>query len=874
LYHQFNKPVRFQIFQFYKHTIMKKILLLLAIINFVVFNAMAQFPMGGGGFGGGGSRRSEQMQMPGTAQSGPKGSAKITGYVIDSAATKAVEFASIALTSKETKKIVDGAICDDKGKFNLTKLPTGEYILSVSFMGYKSAKMEVKIVNKNDEIDLGVIKLAQSTQLLTEVTVEGQRSLIEDKVDRMVYNAEKDVTNKGGDGADVLRKVPSLSVDLDGNVSLRGSSSVKVLINNKPSTIMASNVADALKQIPADMIKSVEVITSPSAKYDAEGSSGIINIITKKNTLQGLTLNFDSSVGIRGGNLSLNGNLRRGNMGFSLGGFGRANYNVNGRFDNTQITTGTDGIKTTNIQGAETRNNGLFGNYQLGWDWDISKTSSVSAMVKFGARNQTNYQDALMTSIYRNSALLSSSTRDVTSLDNSNNVDANIDYTKTFKKPQQELTLSGQFSRNTRSNEFTNIILGGNTITNINPSYNQESTLQVDYQTPVGKLQMIEFGGKGIFRQVNSTFTQIGNNGSLDYNQNIGASYFSYTLTTKTKYSLKVGGRYEYTTIDAVQTKEAVSSNIDIPSYGVFVPSINLSKNLKGGSTLKIAYNRRIQRPSLQFLNPNINASNPSNVSQGNPFLNPEYTNNYELTYNTFFKNTFLTTSVFMRNTTGGIESVRTTTNDAQNRPIILTRYLNIGNQDSYGMNIFGNINISNKLQLGGGMDLYYAVLKNNNPDPLYNASNEGFVTSYRIFGSYNLTKGWGIQTFAFFRGNQVQLQGNQGGFGIYSLGLKKDFLNKKGSIGFGAENFFTPNGFTIQSNVDSPIISQTSVNTLRNMNFKVTFSYRIGKMTFVDAKKKKKSVNNDDMKDGGGDGGGQQAAPAAAPATGGRPRN
>ena len=188
-------------------------------------------------------------------------------------------------------------------------------------------------------------------------------------------------------------------------------------------------------------------------------------------------------------------------------------------------------------------------------------------------------------------------------------------------------------------------------------------------------------------------------------------------------------------------------------------------------------------------------------------------------------------------------------------------------------MNLFGNINLSNKLQLGGGTDLYYAVLKNNNPNPLFNASNEGWVASFRLFGSYNLTKGWGIQTFAFYRGNQVQLQGNQGGMGIYSLGLKKDFLNKKGSIGFGAENFFTPNGFTIKSNVDSPIISQTSVNTLRNLNFKVTFSYRIGKMTFVDAKKKKKSVNNDDMKDGGGDngGGGQPAAPAGG---GGRPRN
>ncbi len=862
---------------------MKKILLILTIFSIFSTDILAQFgPGGGGGFpgmGGGTRKDREQMAIPGTAQAQPKGSAKISGYVVDSSVSKAVEYASVALMVKATKKPVDGAICDDKGKFSITRVATGEYILSISFMGYQTKKMDVNIVNKNDEIDLGVIKLGYSTQNLAEVTVEGQRSLIEDKVDRMVYNAEKDASNKGGDGADVLRKVPSLTVDLDGNVSLRGSSNVKVLINNKPSTIIASSVADALKQIPADMIKSVEVITSPSAKYDAEGSSGIINIITKKNTLQGLTLNMDTSVGIRGGNLSLNGNYRKGTMGFSVGGFGRANYNINGRFDNTQITSDSFGNQTTNVQGAETRNSGLFGNYQFGWDWDINKTNSITASLKLGARNQYNYQDGLLTQIYRgllpNTPLAISTTRDVESIDNSNNVDANIDYVHTYKKPQQELTISGQFSRNNRVNDFTNKIAGlpdgSNLITNTNPSSNQETTLQVDYQTPIGKTQMIEFGGKGIFRKVNSVFRQIGNNGSLDYDQNIAASYFSYTLTTKKKYSLKVGGRYEYTNIDATQVTEGKGSqNIDIPDYGTFVPSINLSKSIKGGTTLKLAYNRRIQRPSLQFLNPNRNASNPSNVTEGNPLLSPEFTNNYEFTVNTFFKNVFLTSALFMRNTTGGIESVRTNDVDTQGKPFILTRYLNIGNQDAYGMNLFVNVT-AGKLQIGGGTDVFYSVLKNNNPNPLFNASNEGWVASFRMFGNYNLGKGWGIQAFSFYRGNQVQLQGNQGGFGIYSLGFKRDFLNKKGSIGFGAENFFTPNGFTIKSNIDSPTITQNSVTTLRNMNFKVTFSYRLGKISFVDAKKKKKSVNNDDMKDGDG-GGGQQAAPAA-PAGGGRPR-
>src|SRR5690606_33100800 len=191
--------------------------------------------------------------------------------------------------------------------------------LVISFIGYDPHEIPVEIRNGNN-IDVGEVKLSVKTEILEAVTVEGQKVLIEERVDRTIYNAENDATTRGGDATDVLKRVPMLSVDFDGNVSLRGSQNILVLINNKPSTIMASSVADALKQIPAEQIKTVEVITSPSAKYDAEGTGGIINIITKKNTLEGATLNINSSAGIRGSNLGLNGNYRRGKLGISLGG--------------------------------------------------------------------------------------------------------------------------------------------------------------------------------------------------------------------------------------------------------------------------------------------------------------------------------------------------------------------------------------------------------------------------------------------------------------------------------------------------------------------------------------------------------------------------
>ena len=268
-----------------------------------------------------------------------KGNGKIQGTVMDTETNLPVEFANVALLDPTTEKPIDGAVADDKGKFIIPKVAPGTYSVAISFIGYETQTIKsVTVKDKRDEVNLGIIKLGSSAKVLNEVVVEGQKQMIEERVDRTIYNAENDITSKGGDATDVLKRVPMLSVDLDGNVSLRGSQNIKVLVNNKPSTIMASSIADALKQIPADEIKTVEVITSPSAKYDAEGTGGIINIITKKNTLQGATLNVNAGVGNRGANLGLNGNYRTKKMGFSLGGFGRSNYNVDGSFENSQAT--------------------------------------------------------------------------------------------------------------------------------------------------------------------------------------------------------------------------------------------------------------------------------------------------------------------------------------------------------------------------------------------------------------------------------------------------------------------------------------------------------------------------------------------------------
>jgi outer membrane receptor for ferrienterochelin and colicin len=865
---------------------------LLGLVLGLTTTAFAQFGGGGGGgggrMGGGGGNfdrggdRQRQAVIPGTLEDAPKGNGRIKGILIDSVSNKPVEFAALALVDEKTNTPVDGTTTDEKGVFNMTKVASGNFKILISFIGYKTKTLKGIKIDKKTELDLGSIILSPDVVQLNEVQVVGMAQLIEEKVDRLVFNAEKDITSKGGDASDVMRKVPMLSVDLDGNVSLRGNSNVRVLINNKPSTMVATSVADALKQIPADMIKSVEVITSPSAKYDAEGSGGIINIITKKSTIQGGTLNLDTGVGNRGSNLGLRGNLRTGKLGFSLGGFGRFNYNQPGRTENLQ----TGKVEDFSVKQITTsKNQGAFGSYNFGTDYEIDKNTSISAGVRYGMRNSKTPQ-SIFTENTR-SGVTTLSKRDVDVKDLSGTWDVNVDYIKTLSKPQQELSILGQYSRNNRTNDFdANLfdyksglyeMLGQSG--NNNKSSNQETTLQLDYQTPIKNNQLLEMGGKGIFRQVLSRFDYYNTvntpdpSNSLDYDQNVAAGYLSYTLTTKNKFTVKAGARYEYTGIDAKQGEVA----LDLPAYGNLVPSLNLSKTFGKGQTVKLGYNRRLQRPGIQFLNPNVNTSNPQNISKGNPNLDPELTDQFELG-TSFFKNSmYINVSTFARFTNNSIESIRTTSSEG----VITTTYGNIGDKQNYGANIFGNLTLFKIWSVGGGVDAYYVNLKNNSPVAALQSSNDGIVISGRVRTGLNLKGGWGIQAGGFARGKEIQLQGSQGGFRMYDLGVRKDFKNKRGSIGLAMENFFT-DALKMKTNLSSPTFDQVSTMYRYNRGFRVNFSYRIGKMTFVEQKtRRRKSVSNDDQKsDGGGnDGGGQmqQAAPAVTPAAtpggaGGRP--
>ena len=793
--------------------------------------------------------------------------AALTGQVLAQADNTPVDYATVSLylllpDGDATGTLVDGTTTGGQGRFRLDDLNTGDYRAEVSFIGFETIRVPRFELSPGQTLDLGTLALSMAAALLDEVTVTGQRALIEERVDRLVYNADQDQLARGGDAADVLRKVPLLQVDLDGNVSLRGSSNIQVLINNKPSTIYASTIADAIKMIPADQIKTVEVITSPSSKYDAEGAGGIINIITKKNNLAGYFLNVDVGAGLRGSNLGLNGSLRQGKFGLTVGGFGRAFYND--AETTLEQFTSTDGEITATDQFNDANHLGMFGRYNIGLDYDLTDKQFFSAGARYGVRD-FDFAQRQTTSVFRDDVLAETFLRDINSVRSSNGFDYNLDYLYVIK-PGQELSISTLYSTTDERNDFISDELTAaeslmSTFENLNASNNREATVQVDYVRPFGKTQIFEVGAKGIGRQVTSDFSYLAATageplasdasrpaGALDYTQNIGAAYAAYTLMLPGELTVKGGLRYERTMLEATQDGQI----IDLKDYHNLVPSLNVSRKLGEKTTVKLGYARRIQRPWLGQLNPNVDLQNPNEISFGNPALRPELTDNIELGLSTNLGKTYLNVSTFGRSSANAINEVRYVS--AASPGVIVTTFDNIGRERAVGLNVFANAYLTNDWTVNGGVDLDYAFLEGQVTDASgtsVTAANSGLNYGGRIMSQLKFGDGWSAQAFTFMRGRRVQLQGSRGGFGMYALGASKDILGDKGTLGFAAENFLS-RGWNVATTLETASFTQYSDMLLLNRNIKLTFSYKFGELEARKARKKTRGVKNADLMGGG----------------------
>ncbi|WP_299758344.1 TonB-dependent receptor [uncultured Pontibacter sp.] len=827
---------------------MKKNILLI-LLGLSTTAALAQAPQ---------QARPQQQQA---AMASPKGNAKISGVVLDAETKQPVEFATVALINLSTGKPIDGTMADDKGRFSIQKVGVGKYKLNVSFLGYQQQAVEnVTVSSDYAEVNVGTVSLASDAQKLSEVVITGEKPLVEEKIDRTVYNAEKDITNAGGNAADVLQKVPSLSVDTDGNVQLRGSGNVRVLINNKPSSIMAGSVADALKQIPADMIKTVEVITSPSAKYDAEGTAGIINIITKKDSgLEGISGSVSATAGTRASNGNGSLNVRRGKLGINASASGVHFYNHG---DMSNITAFNDPEETRRIreQYGDTEIRGAFMNAQLGFDYDINAKNSLSGGVRRngGEFKMQNDQTQFLTEGGVEDPAYTYNT-DIENRNKRLGTDVNLDFIHTFGKQGHELAILSQYTMtdtDTRNyqDRYTDGQLPFYLQRNTNDGGNNELTFQADYMHPFENKTNLELGAKTIFRDVESdgfyrSITFVDENSSnlnFDYAQDVYASYFTYGFAVK-KVNVKVGARFEQTEIEGDYVQVLADGGFRrttySDSYNNLIPSVALSYTLKEKHTLKANFTQRIQRPSLFYLNPFDQEQAPGTVVRGNPYLDAELTNLFEMGYSTYFKTSSISANLYMRETNNAIETVPQLEGDNT----ILT-FANVAENKTYGISLYGSVKPVKAWSVSGSSNIYFVDLKSSQYE------NSGWMYNINGNTSYDFGKGFSAQFNGGFNSRRVQLQGRFASFSYHTLAFKKELFEGKGGLSVGLDNPFRK---SLKMNNDVEAIDFTQRMRINNYNrgARVTFDYRFGKME-KSKPRRKRSIRNDDTKQGDGNGG------------------
>ncbi|WP_246050267.1 TonB-dependent receptor domain-containing protein [Neolewinella litorea] len=801
-------------------------------------------------------------QPPGAGGGAPSIKGTIRGQVLDAQSGDPVEFATIVLLSADGEQQINGTLSETDGSFKLVNVAPGDYRLKASFLGYLEQTLdEVKTTKRSPDLTLEPIVLAADAVTLEGVEVTAQASLVENRIDKMVYNADQDATNSGGDASDVLRKVPLLSVDLEGNVSLRGSSNLRILVNGRPSTIFASSVADALKSIPSDQIKSVEVITTPSARYDGEGSGGIINIITKKKEAQGFTGTVNSSVGTRQNNFGLNANALIGRFGMNAGvnSFWSWKRAAENQFLRTDFDNGT---AVRQLEQGGLNESGFFGaNGNLGAFYDFNAYNSLNLSGRYNrfARSQEGTTNGFIDYFGSENSVDFSRFNDS---ENANSgFDATLDYRRTFAdQPDRELILAFQLSgQNSNTDNIIDqtgdLAIYQRDLINTNDGLNLEYTGQLDYVHPAGERLKLETGLKAVLRRIDSDYrTQVKPNdgGSFTddpkltdlflYDQDVYAAYLSGNWTISDKWGLVAGARYETTEIGGEFRSENPSFT---NSYHNFLPSIILNRKLSQFSNLKASYTQRIQRPSLFYINPFTAIADPNSLQIGNPDLEPEIVEQYELAYNTYIKGLVINASTYYRKTDDLIESFL---NVDDGGIASTTTFLNIGSSDTYGANLFTSITLWEKLQLRASLNYGRYI-------------GTGFVNGQQLERSADIISGNGggsfqfneklrADFFAFGRGPQQTLQGSNPSFSIYGVGMNYD-VSERTSFGVRIITPFSEDKVFASSLRGEDFVQESSF-TIPFRSFGISFNHKFGQIDFR-AQNRRTRVRNDDQKEGEG---------------------
>ena len=777
------------------------------------------------------------------AQQAPPGKnkVKVTGKVFEKVSKQPLEYATISLMAQNDTKVVAGGITNPKGEFEVAVAP-GTYDIKVEFISFKAT--EIKGKNISGDTNLGVVNLSEDAAQLNEVVVRAEKSTVEIKLDKKVYSVGQDMMVKGGTVSDVLDNVPSVSVDTEGNVSLRGSDNIRILIDGRPSN--AINIAEALRQLPADAIDKVEVITNPSARYDAEGGSGLINIILKKGKNQGFNGTFIASTGIPE-TYGLSGNLNykteKLNYFTTLGYNHRTNEGAG--LTNTEYFNADGTPKAFLDEDRDTKRTSDGFNGRAGIEWTVAPNTYWTNAINY-QKNSGDTEDLIN---YYNYDAAHAFTGTSFRLNNGDTGSQNIEYTsnliKNFNDKGHKLTADLSISKNDDDSNSV-ITASPNYNTTLNDQVQKQVLFQADYVLPLGKGSQFEAGYKGSFGDLNNEYFVTDENGAkdpnlsntLEYKENINALYTQYGFKVN-KFSYLFGLRWEDTNI---QVNLLETNDFNTKKYNNLFPSAFISYEISDQSNFSVSYSKRLTRPRGRFMNPAVNYSSNINIFQGNPDLDPSLTDKYDIGYIKRWNKLTFNTSAYFEDTKDVFSFVRTPNGNVVNGvPVILNRPINLGKEQKFGFEFTLNYTPFKIWRINSNFNFYNVKTTGENTyidfngnTVIQNLDNQANTWFARINSKLTLPYKIDWQLSANYNGAQKTAQGkNLDMFGM-NTAFSKDVMKDKATIAFNISDIFNSRimrSYTYLQN-STTLEGQTSYSEMqfRKRQFNLSFTYRFNK--------------------------------------------
>ncbi len=721
----------------------------------------------------------------------------IAGKIVDAGNSQPVEFAQIGLFKINETTPVGGVVTDEEGNFTFNNVAEGTYSLKIQFVGYEVYEVRNIIIGGEQKFArLGVVRLKPSGVQLQEVQVTEQRDVMQSDLGSRQYNVSQDIMNAGGNATDVLRNIPAVQVDENGGLSMRGNGNVTVLINGRQSGLTGLNRQAVLERIPASTIERIEVITNPSAKYDADGGGGIINIILKKNMEDGFNGNVSTNIGNNDRyNGSLDLNLRKGKWNL----YSNLNFNQDARealvtLNRQNFVAGTTPFIDQNRDFYNRRQNYTG---TIGAEYSFNKYHTLGFEAVAGLSEGVRSEVLNNRNSDENRNLLNYFLRDTDERNEGNNYNFALNYTRKFDKPRQELKVSTSYTtqngiENSNFNELG--YLADNTVFYTNPviqrSGNEDQNslflAQIDYYHPINDKMKLEAGAKSIFRDVDNDFLlqdfdfggdfffdNTGFTNRFQFKEQVHAAYVIFGAQLA-KWDFDAGLRAEQTTMESILVTTGQRFNLD---YFNLFPSATIAYKMPKNQKIQATYSRRINRPGFRQLNPFASFSNPLVLRSGNPFLRPEFTDSYEIGYLKDWDKGSFTFSPFYKRTTDVVQQLITRTEG----DTTVFRPENATVAENYGFEVIGNYRVGKWLSLNGDFSLFGLRVDGSNFDQ--EQANNIISWNTRMMANFTLPKSWRIQAMVFYRGPTATAQGERKDFFMNSIGVSKSILDNKGTL-------------------------------------------------------------------------------------------